>query len=66
MWESIFYIFLGSFFGVCLVWAIYEFIYNRGFSAGYWNGRATGWQMHRRLIQIQNDVDEVFNYDDYK
>jgi hypothetical protein len=34
-------------------------IYNRG----YWHGRATGWDMHRRMINIKNEVDRVFDYE---
>ena len=34
-------------------------IYNRG----YWRGRATGWDMHRRMITIKQQSDEVFDYD---
>jgi len=33
--------------------------YNRG----YWRGRATGWDMHRRMINIKQQSDEVFDYD---
>ncbi len=57
-----FYTMLGS---LMLFWVIAK-LREKSFEAGYWAGRATGWQMHRRLTQIQNDVDEVFNYDDYK
>ena len=34
-------------------------IYNRG----YWHGRATGWESHRRLTNIQKISDEVFDYE---
>ena len=34
-------------------------IYNRG----YWRGRATGWESHRRLTNIQKESDEVFDYE---
>ncbi len=34
-------------------------IYNRG----YWRGRAVGWDMHRRMINIEKEVDKVFDYE---
>ena len=34
-------------------------VYNRG----YWRGRAVGWESHRRLINIQKQSDEVFDYE---
>jgi hypothetical protein len=34
-------------------------IYNRG----YWRGRAIGWDMHRRMINIEKEVDKVFDYE---
>ncbi len=34
-------------------------IYNRG----YWRGRAMGWDMHRRMTNIKQKSDEVFDYD---
>jgi hypothetical protein len=34
-------------------------VYNKG----YWRGRAIGWESHRRLINIQKQSDEVFDYE---
>ena len=34
-------------------------VYNRG----YWRGRAVGWESHRRLTNIQEISDEVFDYE---
>jgi len=30
---------------------------------GYWRGRQVGWNMHRRMINIKQEVDEVFDYE---
>jgi hypothetical protein len=29
----------------------------------YWRGRKDGWDMHRRMINIKQQSDEVFDYD---
>jgi len=45
-----------------LSWAVslwHKEIYNQG----YWRGRAIGWESHRRLINIQKQSDEVFDYE---
>jgi hypothetical protein len=45
-----------------LSWAVslwHKEIYNKG----YWRGRAIGWESHRRLINIQKQSDEVFDYE---
>jgi hypothetical protein len=43
-------------------WIIYE-IRETAFQNGYWKGRADGWNMHRRMINIKAQSDEVFDYD---
>jgi hypothetical protein len=45
-----------------LSWAVslwHKEIYNQG----YWRGRAIGWESHRRLVNIQKQSDEVFDYE---
>ena len=53
------YCILGYFIG----WGIYSTIKDNAFQSGYWKGRADGWNMHRRMITIKKQSDEVFDYD---
>ncbi len=45
-----------------IYWIIYE-IRDTAFQNGYWKGRADGWNMHRRMVNIKAQSDEVFDYD---
>ena len=62
MKEQLFYILLGSFLGVMIGWVIYEYIREQGYQSGYWVGRKDGYDMHRRLVQLDKK-NEVFDYD---
>ena len=31
----------------------------------YWRGRKDGWDMHRRMIENKQKVDEVFDYEKF-
>lgn len=53
------YIMLGV---LALLW-LYEVVKDRSFQNGYWKGRQVGWNMHRRMMNIKRDSDEVFDYD---
>lgn len=33
------------------------------YNKGYWKGRAIGWESHRRLTNIKQKSDEVFDYE---
>ena len=33
------------------------------YNKGYWRGRAIGWESHRRLTNIKQKSDEVFDYE---
>ena len=35
----------------------------QSFNAGYWKGRQAGWNSHRRMTNIKQMSDEVFDYD---
>ena len=43
-----------------LFW-IYITIRNSAFESGYWKGRATGWESHRRMMNTKIKSDEVFD-----
>ena len=43
-------------------WAVTK-IMDQAFDRGYWVGRASGWQSHRRLTNMKAKSDEVFDYD---
>ena len=43
-------------------WLVLE-IRDTAFQNGYWKRRADGWNMHRRMITIKQQSDEVFDYD---
>ena len=45
-------------------WAITK-IMDQAFDRGYWVGRASGWQSHRRLTNMKAKSDEVFDYDNH-
>jgi hypothetical protein len=45
-----------------LFW-IYITIRNSAFESGYWKGRATGWESHRRMMNTKKKSDEVFDYE---
>jgi len=47
--------------GVLLL-VIYQ-IRESAFNSGYWKGRATGWESHRRLTNTIKQSDEVFDYE---
>lgn len=49
-------------FAIFLWWLI-DVVKDNSFQNGYWKGRAVGWDMHRRMINIKRDTDEVFDYD---
>ena len=34
-------------------------------STAYWRGRKDGWDMHRRMIENKQKVDEVFDYENF-
>jgi hypothetical protein len=34
-------------------------------STHYWRGRKDGWDMHRRMIDNKQKVDEVFDYEKF-
>jgi hypothetical protein len=34
-------------------------------STAYWRGRKDGWDMHRRMIENKQKVDEVFDYEKF-
>lgn len=54
---------LYSFLGILIGFWIVSTIQDRAFSAGYWKGRAAGFQLARSRAQIAKQVDEVFDYD---
>ena len=45
-------------------WAVTK-IMDQAFDRGYWVGRASGWQSHRRLTNMKAKSDEVFDYDNH-
>jgi hypothetical protein len=65
MKDQLFYIFLGSFFGVMIGWAIFEYIRNQAYQAGYWAGRSSGWKAsleHQQKLQRMKSR-AVFDYE---
>ncbi len=47
-----------------ITWIIHQ-IRESAFQSGYWKGRQSGWDSHRRMTNIQKKSDEVFDYDHY-
>jgi uncharacterized membrane protein len=49
--------------GVTVVIYIVALIREQSFNSGYWKGRQAGWNSHRRMTNIKQQSDEVFDYD---
>ena len=57
------YVVMWSIVAITIVmWIIHE-IKETAFQNGYWKGREAGWNSHRRMTNIKQKSDEVFNYD---
>ena len=54
-----------SILGYLIGWYVVTKIMDQAFDRGYWVGRASGWQSHRRLTNMKAKSDEVFDYDNH-
>ena len=54
-----------SILGYLIGWYVITKIMDQAFDRGYWVGRASGWQSHRRLTNMKAKSDEVFDYDNH-
>ena len=57
------YLWLLGMTAAAIVWWLVLEVRDTAFQNGYWKGRADGWNMHRRMITIKKQSDEVFDYD---
>lgn len=49
--------------GVLVIAYIVALIREQSFNSGYWKGRQAGWNSHRRMTNIKQQSDEVFDYE---
>jgi hypothetical protein len=53
------------FFGTMFAIMFYYSSIGNAKSTAYWRGRKDGWDMHRRMIDNKQKVDEVFDYEKF-
>jgi hypothetical protein len=61
--RSLGYILLITSMAVLAITAAIGYMREAAFNSGYWKGRAAGWDSHRRMINIQKETEEVFDYE---
>jgi uncharacterized membrane protein len=49
--------------GLTVLAYIVAAIREQSFNSGYWKGRKAGWDSHRRITNIKQKSDEVFDYE---